>query len=151
MITKEQFQYFDELYTYYNRNLFGGKLNDCMITTSRKKGARGFFAHEIWKKQSSNNSNIHEISMNPDHLNRADEEWHSTFVHEMVHLWQRDFGKPSRGNYHNTEWAVEMEKIGLMPSNTGLPGGKKTGQGMTHYIIPDGLFIKAFERKKKNN
>ena len=38
-----------------------------------------------------------------------------------------------------------MEEIGLMPSNTGSPGGKKTGQGMTHYIIPGGLFEKAFD------
>ena len=40
------------------------------------------------------------------------------------------------------EWAKKMEAIGLMPSKTGLPGGEKTGQKMTHYIIPDGLFIK---------
>jgi hypothetical protein len=29
-----------------------------------------------------------------------------------------------------------MESIGLVPSNTGLPGGKRTGQQMTHYIMP---------------
>jgi len=39
-----------------------------------------------------------------------------------------------------------MEEIGLMPSNTGQPGGKKTGQGMTHYIIQNGLFVNAFNR-----
>jgi hypothetical protein len=33
-----------------------------------------------------------------------------------------------------------MESLGLMPSNTGLPGGKRTGQQMTHYIIEGGPF-----------
>lgn len=32
-----------------------------------------------------------------------------------------------------------------MPSNTGAPGGKKTGDKMTHYIIEGGAFAKAFE------
>ena len=36
-----------------------------------------------------------------------------------------------------------MESIGLMPSNTGQPGGKRTGQQMTHYIIEDGQFAEA--------
>ena len=36
-----------------------------------------------------------------------------------------------------------MESIGLMPSNTGQPGGGKTGQQMTHYIIEEGPFAEA--------
>jgi hypothetical protein len=39
-----------------------------------------------------------------------------------------------------------MEEIGLMPSSTGAPGGKKTGQKMSDYIIPGGVFIEAFKR-----
>jgi hypothetical protein len=31
-----------------------------------------------------------------------------------------------------------------MPSNTGAVGGKITGVHMTHYILPDGAFAKAF-------
>jgi len=38
-----------------------------------------------------------------------------------------------------------MEHIGLMPSDTGRPGGKRTGQKMGHYIIDGGLFYKAFQ------
>ena len=33
-----------------------------------------------------------------------------------------------------------MEDIGLMPSSTGEEGGKRTGQKMSHYIIPGGKF-----------
>lgn len=34
-----------------------------------------------------------------------------------------------------------MESIGLMPSSTGLPGGKKTGQKMGDYAIQGGEFL----------
>lgn len=37
-----------------------------------------------------------------------------------------------------------MDSIGLIPSNTGQPGGKRTGQQMTHIIDPDGPFMRAF-------
>src|SRR5262249_7332085 len=64
----------------------------------------------------------------------------STLGHEMAHHWQHIFGKPSRNGYHNRQWAAKMEEIGLMPSDTGEPGGKKTGQRMSDYIIPGGPF-----------
>lgn len=38
-----------------------------------------------------------------------------------------------------------METIGLMPSNTGKLGGKRTGQQMTHYIIKNGKYEQAFK------
>lgn len=31
-----------------------------------------------------------------------------------------------------------MKEIGLQPSTTGEPGGKETGQSVTHYLIPGG-------------
>lgn len=33
-----------------------------------------------------------------------------------------------------------MDEIGLTPSNTGEPGGKRTGQQMDHYVTPGGAF-----------
>jgi predicted SprT family Zn-dependent metalloprotease len=149
MITVTQFKTLDDLFDYYNNELFCGKLNDCMINMSRKKNARGFFSPRNWKNSAE--EKIHEISLNPDCLDRTDIEWHSTLAHEMVHLWQYDNGKPSRNGYHNKEWARKMEEIGLVPSSTGLPGGKKTGQGMTHYIADDGPFVKAFHRLKEKH
>ena len=154
MITKKQYSFLDALYEYYNNELFGGSLCDCMITTNRHKKANGYFAGEAWidneaRKANEDNKRIHEISLNPDHLDRASKEWQSTLVHEMVHLWQSENGEPSRKNYHNYEWAEKMEAVGLMPSSTGMSGGKKTGQKMTHYIIEGGLFIEAFNRLKE--
>lgn len=82
-----------------------------------------------------------EIALNPMHFEaRGDKDVLSTLAHEMVHLWQHHFGKPSRAGYHNAEWAAEMCKIGLIPSRTGLLGGRRTGQRMSHYIEPGGPF-----------
>ena len=38
-----------------------------------------------------------------------------------------------------------MESIGLMPSSTGEPGGKRTGDRMSDYPIPGGRFEKVAE------
>jgi hypothetical protein len=89
---------------------------------------------------------VHEISLNPDYLSREPRDVASTIVHEMVHLWQHAFERPSRRAYHNAQWGRKMESIGLMPSSTGLPGGKKTGQSVTHYIIEGGAFEYAWAR-----
>ena len=51
----------------------------------------------------------------------------------------------SRQGYHNREWATHMVAIGLMPSDTGAPGGKQTGQQMSHYIIKGGPFDRSAE------
>ena len=67
----------------------------------------------------------------------------------MCHLWQWEFGNPSRNGYHNREWSDRMEDVGLIPSDTGKPGGKKTGQRMTHYIEENGVYFKAFQKMPK--
>jgi hypothetical protein len=69
----------------------------------------------------------------------------------MAHVWQHHFGKSSRGNYHNKQWADKMQAIGLIASDTGEPGGKRTGQGMTHYIIPGGLFEQSAQKLLANS
>jgi len=68
-----------------------------------------------------------------------------TMCHEMAHLQQHHFGTPGRGRYHNVEWANKMESIGLMPSSTGKPGGKKTGDCVADYPIEGGRFLAACE------
>jgi hypothetical protein len=58
----------------------------------------------------------------------------------MAHQWQFEFGTPSRAGYHNEEWSKKMQSIGLMPSHNGKPGGKKTGQNMSDYVISGSFF-----------
>jgi predicted SprT family Zn-dependent metalloprotease len=53
----------------------------------------------------------------------------ATLVHEMCHLEQAHFGAPSRNGYHNREWATLMERVGLVPSDTGRPGASAPDSG----------------------
>jgi hypothetical protein len=61
----------------------------------------------------------------------------------MAHQWQQQHGKPSRTSYHNKEWAKKMREVGLVPSDTGAPGGKEVGQKVSHYIEAGGPFAVA--------
>lgn len=142
-VSKRQWNTLSDLFDYYNEVLFENKLGRCLVNMSRKSSAHGFFAPERWKDETTGEP-IHEISLNPETMNRADIKWHSTFVHEMVHLAEELAGTAPRRCYHNKSWADAMEKIGLMPTSTGQPGGKKTGQSVTHYIIAGGAFEVAF-------
>jgi len=139
--TMQEYKTLNDAYDFFNRMLFDGGLPECMITYSRKKGARAYFANDMFQSRNGNETTIDEIAMNPDNFDgRKDCEIISTLVHEMVHTWQAHHGKVSRGGYHNKEWADKMETIGLMPTTTGEEGGKKTGQAVTHYIIDGGQF-----------
>lgn len=141
-VTRQQFNTLEDLFVYYNDKLFVGKLPYCLVNLSRHRQAVGFFIEKNW--QSASGETKHEISINPDTLGMGDEFWHSTLVHEMVHMWQFEFGKPSRYNYHNKEWALKMMDIGLMPTTTGQPGGKPIGQNMDHYVMEGRGFALAF-------
>ncbi len=140
----EQYNKLFEVYQFFNKELFDSALPDAFITLQDKKGCYGFFAHNrfIGKKGSGK---LDEIALNPEYFYKGDKEFLQTLVHEMCHLWQYHFGEPTRAGYHNKEWAFKMESLGLMPSNTGAPGGSKTGQKMADYSIKDGLFEKKIK------
>jgi len=139
--TLEQFAKYQAAWEYFNKTLFGGMLKPCLLNFSRHRGSYGFFTSNRWTK---GKESVHEISLNPDRLDRSLEEVFGTLVHEMCHQWQHDLGENFlRSTYHDTEWAEKMVKIGLIPSETGEPGGKPTGQKMSHYIDSKGEFIKA--------
>jgi predicted SprT family Zn-dependent metalloprotease len=138
--TEETAGCFHEAFVHFNEALFDGKLRDCLITMQRRANTRGYFANGQFGHRQSTDV-LDEIALNPATFRgRSDRDIVSTLVHEMAHLWQQQFGKPGRGRYHNAQWANKMEELGLMPSNTGAPGGKRTGQQMTHYIIDGGPF-----------
>jgi hypothetical protein len=141
--TRQQFDAYVKAFDYFNHELFDGKLPRCVLNFSRKAHSTGFFAADRWTHR-ENGESAHEISLNPDVLNLPPVECMQTLVHEMVHLWQREFGKPSRAGYHNAEWAAKMDTIGLMPSDTGQTNGKKTGQSMADYVVDGGPFDRAF-------
>jgi len=128
-------------FDFFNRRLFAGQLPLAFIMLQRKAGSHGYYSAKRFEHRGGADLETDEIALNPGTFaQRTDEEILSTLVHEMVHHWQRHFGKPGRGRYHNHQWADKMETLGLTPTDTGLPDGRKVGQLVTHCIVPDGLF-----------
>lgn len=141
--TTETYRHLRHAYALLNRRLFADMLPSCLITIQRHKRAYGYFSGRRFKSFDGGKT-TDEIALNPEYfIERGDKGVLSTLGHEMVHQWQDHFGKPSEGGYHNAEWAAKMSELGLVPTDTGLPGGKRTGRRMTHVIEAGGLFDKA--------
>lgn len=127
---------------HFNHMLFGGTLPQMMFTLQRERHSAGYFSAGRW--QHSSGKSVSEIALNSAYFaNRSLLQLFQTIVHEQCHLWQHQYGAPSRPGYHNAEWAKKMDEVGLVPSSTGKPGGKKTGQKMADYPASGGKFILA--------
>jgi predicted SprT family Zn-dependent metalloprotease len=144
-ITAGAYNSLQDAWDHFNSALWAGKLRDCLITLQRHKGAYGYFHGKRFRSLAAGSEERDEIALNPaGFLGRSDEAILSTLVHEMAHAWQMQHGKPSRGGYHNQEWAREMLRIGLKPVSVGKPdGGNGTGERVTHEIIDEGAFRNA--------
>lgn len=102
--TKRTYLNLSRVYDFFNTRLFEGQLPPCLITMQRHKGAYGYFSGDRWASADNPQEVTDEIALNPAHFaQRTTEEVFSTLAHEMVHLWQHHFGKPSRASYHNRE------------------------------------------------
>lgn len=131
-----------QAFDFYNKALFEGALQACLITFQRQKTTMGYFSGKRFARRDG--AIVDEIAMNPEYFAVVPLiEVLQTLVHEMTHLWQAHKGKPSRACYHNSEWADKMESIGLMPSSTGRPGGRRVGQQMADYVIVGSPFALA--------
>jgi predicted SprT family Zn-dependent metalloprotease len=148
-LTEIEYSALQTAYDFFNHQLFKGSLPQVLVVLHRRANSKGYFAADRFSKRRGK-ALTHELALNPDvFLNQTDEEICSTLVHEMVHCWQRVDGKPGRKGYHNAQWATMMKQVGLQPSHTGEVGRRETGQSMTHYIIPDGPYARAFAVLKK--
>lgn len=136
-----EWQYY---YSYFNERLYDNTLPDCVITFIKQPGAYGYFCADAFRDRKGNFA--HEIAMNPVYFAKGDTESFATLVHEQCHMWRLLFGPCNRKGgfgvpgYHDKPWADKMESIGLMPSDTGKPGGKRTGFQMLDYPIEGGPF-----------
>jgi hypothetical protein len=144
--TSQTYRGFYEAFAFFNDSMFEARLPDALITMQRSHRSRGYFSASRFAHRRGTEI-VDEIALNPrTFIGRTDREIISTLVHEMVHLWQHHFGKPGRRGYHNKAWAAKMREIGLTPSHSGQPGGKQTGQRMSHYIEPGGWFERLWDR-----
>jgi hypothetical protein len=144
-ITPIEYDGWQEAYDYFNRALFDDMLDDVVIVHQNKANMRGSFAFQRYDRRDGRGKQ-HRIALNTDvFVGMSDEVICSILVHEMVHCWQHQYGKPSRG-YHNKQWAEAMKRIGLQPSSTGAPGGNETGARVSHYVVDGGLFQTAFQQ-----
>jgi len=140
--TAQNYTELQRAYDHFNMALFAGELPTCLITLQREKRTCGYFSHQRFADLDGHTTD--EIALNPAYFAVVPlVETMQTLVHEMVHLWQAHFGSAGRGRYHNGEWGGKMEAIGLMPSSTGKPGGKRTGDCMADYAIEGGRFLLA--------
>ncbi len=140
--TQQTYDELQQAYDHFNQALFGGQLHNCLITLQREKRTYGYFSAKRFSNAEGEFTD--EIAMNPTYFSVVPlVETMQTLVHEMCHLWQHQAGTPGRGRYHNEEWAAKMESIGLMPSSTGRPGGKRTGDRVADYAIEGGAFLQA--------
>jgi predicted SprT family Zn-dependent metalloprotease len=123
-------------FAYLNAGLFNFGLRHCLITLQRKTGAGGFFAGGRFNTRDRSEV-VDEIALNPTYFaKQTDTDILAILAHEMCHLWQHHSGRRPRRAYHDQEWATKMVSIGLIPSDTGLPGGKQVGARMSHYVEP---------------
>lgn len=139
--TDEFYSLFQFINEFLNDNLFDGQLPNSMIVVTRKKKTFGYFIPSRWQNKEAIRSD--EIAINPSYFEQFPlVELLQTITHEMCHQWQYHFGKRKKARaYHDKEWSNKMVEIGLMPSNTGRPGGKKTGIAMMDYPIANGRFV----------
>lgn len=139
-ITTTEYTGIDEAFEFFNRRLFGGALPPLLITYQRKSGACGYYSANRFERRDGSGQ-VPELALNPAIFKvHSDLEILQTLGHEMAHHWQHCLGNASRPGYHNYEWAAKMVEIGLMPSDTGRPGGKSVGQKMADYVLEGGLF-----------
>lgn len=127
-------------YDFLNDELFLGKLPGVMLTLSRNNNIiGGYFTPKRWFNEDG--VAVGEIAINANCLKSTGVVRAMTVLgHEMVHLWQHTFGKPSRAGYHNAEWAEKCKSIGLHPFTI---EGKEVGQAVDTNLVHGGLAEKV--------
>ena len=144
-------------FKHFNTELFNDVLPEVVITLTRQARTAGYFRHSAYHNRSVDLTKgitkdqletqfRHEIAINPNYFTMPSEHTYSSLVHELVHLQQAMFGNFPRNGYHNKEWAEMMEVVGLIPSSTGKPGGRKTGQQMSDYVEVGGRYQIAYQK-----
>lgn len=146
-ISARTYEILHAAFDHFNDDLFDGQLPPAIIVMHRKRGAHGYFHANQWLLRGEDHDTeegLHEIALNPETMGRDAREVLSTLAHEMAHHWDHLFGKVPKSG-HGPTWAEKMDEIGLTPTSTGEPGGKRTGRKVTHMIVGGGPFDEAYD------
>lgn len=138
--TSETYDDLNWAYQQFNRRLFDGRLEPCLITL-RARVQLGYFSPYRFRHSDARRSFAHEIALNPEEFGvHTIEECLSTLVRMQVHQIQHQERTRGRRGYENRDFAGRMSALGL--------GIRKAGEGDTpsfrerhlHFIIPGGRF-----------
>lgn len=142
--TEEAYAALQVAYDHFNKLFFEGKLPGVVFVFSRRKHVLGHYCKGRFGSKRDQGRAVDEIALNPESIAlHGTKGILSTVLHEMLHQIQEVEGTASRAVYHNEDFARRSIEVGLMPSDTGRPGGKKTGQNVDQYIIGGGPFCVA--------
>ena len=133
-----------QAFVHFNNRLFNEELPDCLIRLQANRARRGLFDPNRFITIGMRTA--HAIDINPQIFARSTiKEVLADIVHQLCQAWAHKHNVRGRRGYHSAGWAEKMESIGLIPSDTSKPGGKKTGERVGHYIEEGGAFDQAAE------
>ena len=142
--TKSDLSPTEELYrqlhfsaAYFNQELFQGRLPSVLITIEgMQRRTLGYTRPDHFANDAGNKADQIALNVRRFH-DRPLIDLFASLVHELCHVLQHHYGKPSRPGYHNREFAVIMLRVGLSPFG---PDGKSVGQHIDQRIMPGGPF-----------
>lgn len=138
-------------FDHFNRELFDDEVPPPLLTIQRQKMTAGYFTAKGWAHRQGAQK-VDEIALNPKYFAvQTLQESMKVLVMQMAFAWQTHYGKPGRRRYANKDYGDKLQSIGLMPSKTGKPGGKMTGEKIDAYVIEGGPFEEACRKLLTNS
>jgi len=148
----EQNESYLKAFDFFNEKLFDNALPRPMLIFSRsKKIIGGMFTPHVWEDTDGNDQSIHEIALNCNLMSYDEDlsDMLGILVHEMCHLWQWEYGNPSRNGYHNKEWSNKAKEIGLnvwaVDKHGNKQENKETGQSISTDRVEGGPFDESLK------
>ncbi|WP_060515478.1 hypothetical protein [Pseudomonas sp. NBRC 111132] len=127
-------QQLQHAYHAINERFFSGALPGCEIGFSTRHGSEGHYRPGALPSGELCPA-LDQIAIGA-HLSSS--KMIESLAHQACHQYRQHSGPPPRRSYHDQVWAEKMVEIGLQPSSTGMPGGRVTGQKVSHYLLEGG-------------
>ena len=115
-VSRTLYKFFDRI----NERFLQSKVPTPVLSFKCKRSQLGHYVN------GRNEIGVQEnINISAGHLSDPLAEVLATLAHEMVHSWQRNYGKPGKRNYHNQECQKKMDVIGIPCGRWGKSLGMK--------------------------